>query len=142
VSAAVNITTAARDTIARHAAEASPEECCGLLIADRATIVSAVPARNIASEPRRRFLIDPADHFTAIRTARAAGLIVIGAYHSHPRGEPRPSSTDLAEAFDDPDFIHLIVRPGAGDETASRATFAAYRLITGNFVVVPLVRVA
>jgi proteasome lid subunit RPN8/RPN11 len=141
VSAPVYIATAACDAIARHAAEAWPEECCGLLIADGPAIVEAAPARNIAAEPRRRFQIDPADHFAAIRASRLAGRRVVGAYHSHPMGEPQPSPTDLAEAFDDPDFIHVIVRPRAqtGEEGAER--IAAYRLTTGNFVAVPLVTV-
>jgi len=52
--------------------------------------------------------VNPADHFKAICHARANGLAVIGAYHSHPRSPPQPSHTDIREA-NDPGFVHVIV---------------------------------
>jgi proteasome lid subunit RPN8/RPN11 len=60
-------------------------------------IVAAVRAGNLATNPNR-FLVDPRDHFDALRQARAYGLEVVGFYHSHPRSSPAPSPTDLAEA--------------------------------------------
>jgi len=54
------------------------------------------------------YLVDPADHFAAIRRARAQGRSVVGAYHSHPRSPAIPSPTDVREAHD-PDFVYLIV---------------------------------
>jgi proteasome lid subunit RPN8/RPN11 len=141
VSAEVRIAAAVWDAIADHAAEAFPEECCGLLISDGSAIVSSARARNLADEPRRRFLIDPADHFAAIRAARAAGRAVVGAYHSHPEGEPLPSETDRAEALDDPEFVHVIVRPGRPPH-ARAAQVAGFRVIAGAFVTQRLVRVA
>src|SRR3989442_6447217 len=41
-----------------------------------------------------RYLIDPADHFAAMRTARSNGRRVIGAYHSHPASAPTPSDSE------------------------------------------------
>ena len=80
-----------------HAREARPAECCGILVGDAATILEAVPARNLADGPTR-FLIDPKDHLDARRSARARGLEVVGFYHSHPNTAPTPSATDIAEA--------------------------------------------
>lgn len=98
--------------VRRHAAEASPQECCGLLIGTPDRIVHAHRARNVHASTTR-YLIDPADHFAAIRQAREAGLDVIGAYHSHPASPPVPSATDLDEAL--PSFFYLIVGPRSGD---------------------------
>ena len=93
--------------IAAHARRAAPDECCGLLVGTGARIESAHPARNLRRSPTR-YLVDPADHFAAIRSARQAGLAVVGAYHSHPASAASPSPTDEREATD-PDFLYLIV---------------------------------
>ncbi|MEX2273502.1 MAG: M67 family metallopeptidase [Vicinamibacterales bacterium] len=88
---------AIRDALIAHAEREAPHECCGLLIGKGNTVREAHPARNkMASQTR--FQINPADHFVAIRKARAAGLEVIGAYHSHPDSAALPSARDLAEA--------------------------------------------
>ncbi len=134
MSGTVRVAAAAYEDMLRHARETMPEECCGLLIGRDDEILHAVRARNIAAEPRRRFLVDPADHFAAIRRGRATGLSLVGAYHSHPQGEPRPSETDRAEAMEDDRFVHAIVAP-------RRDEIAAYLLRTGNFVMLELVRV-
>lgn len=100
------------DDVLRHARETAPAECCGLLIGTPGRILRAHPARNVHASATR-YLIDPADHFAAIRQAREAGLDVIGAYHSHPASPPVPSATDLDEAL--PSFFYLIVAPRSGD---------------------------
>lgn len=130
----VTLPTAVWDQLLRHAAEAAPEECCGLLIGHPGEILEAVPTLNVAAEPVRRFQVDPAAHFAVIRRARAEGTEVIGAYHSHPAGPAVLSETDQAEAFDDPAFVHVLVLPR--DQVVS-----AFLMISGNFVGVPLVRV-
>jgi len=88
---------AIRDAVVAHAREASPFECCGILVGTPHAIVTAVRAANLSESPTR-FLIDPHDHIRARREARAARLEVIGFYHSHPRSDAVPSATDLAEA--------------------------------------------
>jgi proteasome lid subunit RPN8/RPN11 len=91
-----------------HAREEAPRECCGLLVGKADTVVRDVRARNLA-EPATRYFIDPEDHFAAIRAARAEGLEVVGAYHSHPSSAPLPSPTDVAEANSGSDFLYVIV---------------------------------
>jgi proteasome lid subunit RPN8/RPN11 len=82
----------------QHARDKAPLECCGLLVGVGDEVVEAVPARNLASQPATRFLLDPKDHIDTRRAARARGLNVIGFYHSHPRTPAFPSERDLAEA--------------------------------------------
>jgi proteasome lid subunit RPN8/RPN11 len=68
-----------------------------MLLGRSREIVAAVRACNLDADPNR-FLIDPKDHFDALRQARALGFEVLGFYHSHPRSSPAPSPTDQAEA--------------------------------------------
>jgi proteasome lid subunit RPN8/RPN11 len=133
----VEIRKPAAAGIVAHAMARLPHECCGLLIGDGARIEQAAPARNIATNPRTKFLINPDDHFASIRAARAAGLTVMGAYHSHPRGPATPSETDRAEAFDDPEFLQVIVSPVA----KGGVQLAAYYLLKGDFDAAELVTV-
>lgn len=119
--------------ILAHAVKAVPEECCGLLVGTRNRIVEAVPARNIAEDSLSRYVIDPADHFAAMRDARRRSLDVIGAYHSHPRSAAMPSPVDAAQGFGD--FIFVI----AGLVPAPQVT--GWTWSDGNFMPLPLVRV-
>ena len=119
--------------IVAHARATAPEECCGLLLGDAGGIRDAAPARNIADDPVRRYLIDPVDHLAAIRAGRSRALEVIGAYHSHPRSAALPSATDAAEAFGG--FVFVIV-----GLAAEPPELRAWRWDNGNFTAVPLVR--
>jgi desampylase len=121
----------ALDAILQHAERASPRECCGVLVGRQGEILQAVEARNLADDPNRYFL-DPEDHIAIRRRARAAGLSVVGFYHSHPHSPARPSETDRAEAAY-PDHLYLIVAMGA---------VRLFRLADGNFVETPFVTVS
>jgi proteasome lid subunit RPN8/RPN11 len=44
-----------------------------------------------------------------MKSARAQGLEVVGYYHSHPAGPPRPSAFDRERAW--PELSYLIVTP-------------------------------
>ena len=122
------------DRIVAHAVEDLPNECCGLLIGNGEMVEDASRARN-AKRSRTRFQVEPADHFAAIRRARAAGLEVIGAYHSHPNGPSGPSETDRAR-LTDPSMFHVIVSLAHGTRTVR-----AFRLADGNFSPLELVPV-
>src|ERR1700741_2973666 len=95
-----------------EAARAAPAECCGLLLGRAGRIVEARPAANVAADPLLRFEIDPAALFAVHREARAGGPELIGYYHSHPSGHPRPSATDCEHASGD-DRAWAIVAGGA-----------------------------
>jgi len=111
----------AADVIAAHARESAPEECCGLLVGTRARVARAIPTRNLRAS-RDRYLVDPAEHFAARRAARAEGLAVVGAYHSHPDGPLRPSAVDLAEAFET-GFGYVLAGPGPAGPGSGLAAF-------------------
>ena len=112
-----------------HAAEDATRECCGLLIGDSDSIVRSARARNLDAKATR-YLIDPEDHFAAIRAARADGLEVIGAYHSHPASAPVPSSTDIAEANSGPEFVYVIVSVVDQDVRAYRIDGGIFKPLT------------
>jgi proteasome lid subunit RPN8/RPN11 len=115
-----------------HARQEDPRECCGLLIGSTEGVALSWRARNLEESPSR-YLIDPEDHFRAIRHARAIGKEVVGAYHSHPHSPPDPSQLDLERATY-AGFLYVIV------STAEyRADVAAYRFRDGNFCRVTLV---
>jgi proteasome lid subunit RPN8/RPN11 len=120
------------DAVIAHARREVPNECCGLLLGARDEIDESYAARNVC-ESATRFLIDPEDHFDAIRRARASGRAVRGVYHSHPRGPSQPSDTDAAH-LNDPALLHMIVSL-QDDEPGIRL----FEWTDGNFVAVDLV---
>jgi proteasome lid subunit RPN8/RPN11 len=135
-SRTVTLALHGHDAIVAHAREAAPNECCGLLLGRDGEIVEAVRARNIAGDPVTRFLIDPIDHFAAIRTARARALDIVGFYHSHPQSAAEPSSRDVAE-FDYPDRLYVVV-----SLRTEPADVRLFRFVSGNFQPVSFVTVA
>jgi proteasome lid subunit RPN8/RPN11 len=96
---------------------AGAEECCGVLIgrplaAGGCRVTRTVAAENAWPGDRtRRYEIPPQVLLQAMKSARREGLEVVGYYHSHPRGEPRPSAFDRERAW--PEVSYLIVAPGA-----------------------------
>ncbi len=126
----MQIAASALSDILHHARETAPRECCGLLVGSGDSVVRTVRAANLDAAPTR-YSIDPADHFRAIRGARADGLEVVGAYHSHPASAAIPSATDIAEATSGADFVYLIV--SLVDEDVR-----AYRIDKGTAVRIPL----
>jgi proteasome lid subunit RPN8/RPN11 len=129
----VRLAGSVRGQLLSHARREAPRECCGLLLGTGDGICAAVPARNVLADATA-YRIDPRDHFAAIRRARAGGLTVLGAYHSHPASAPVPSVRDRAEAWTD--FLYVIVSLSAA---AAAEPIRAWRLHDGNFVEVALV---
>lgn len=110
------------ELIQSAAAAALPNEACGLLFGTAARIERASRAANVAPDPCRQFEIDPAALFAALRAERAGGERVLGYWHSHPSGDPRPSATDRAMAAPDG---RLWVIAGGFELTAWRAPVVA-----------------
>ena len=120
--------------IVAHAVEDLPNECCGLLIGTADIVEDASRARN-TKRSRTKFQVEPADHFAAIRRARAAGFEIVGAYHSHPSGPSGPSETDRVR-LTDASMFHVIISLAHGTRTVR-----AFRLTDGNFSPLELVPV-
>jgi proteasome lid subunit RPN8/RPN11 len=95
-----------------HVRRAYPEEACGVLLGrdDGAVriVTRVLPCENRgASSHANRYLIAPEDVLAADREARAAGLDVVGFFHSHPDHAASPSAFDLEHAW--PYYSYLIV---------------------------------
>src|SRR6202049_5230964 len=91
-------------------ARSEPEiECCGLLAGRDGVITQMFPAAN-ALASATAYEIAPQELFCALREMRAAGLELLGIYHSHPAGENRPSARDIERAFY-PDAAYFILSP-------------------------------
>lgn len=130
----LRIEAAAWEVMLAHARSVAPNECCGLLLGADDLVDECAPARNVLASPTR-YMVDPADHFAAIRRARGTGRRVIGAYHSHPRSPAVPSPSDVAEA-NDPDLLCVIVSLAGGVDVRG------YKLDGEQLVSVPLVMVS
>ena len=134
-SRTVAVTRAVVASLIAHAREESPRECCGLLLGRGDEVAEVRRARNVASSPAMRFVIDPKDHIDARRDGRARGLEILGFYHSHPHGAAVPSATDVAEAAY-PGSVYAII--GLGAEVPEVRVF---EFADGNFHERPLVTV-
>ncbi|HSU65379.1 MAG TPA: rhodanese-like domain-containing protein [Tepidisphaeraceae bacterium] len=96
---------------------AFPNECCGILIGKDVSggsgggriVHKLVAGKNAfeADEQYHRFSIDPRAQLKAEREAEAAGLAVLGFYHSHPNHPARPSEYDRDHGW--PFYSYVIV---------------------------------
>lgn len=88
--------------ILAYCADAPEQERCGLLLGDDPACIAAwLPAANVASDPTKRFEIDPASLISAHKAARTGGMALLGCFHSHPTGSVEPSPCDADLARDD-----------------------------------------
>ncbi|SIR97798.1 desampylase [Natronorubrum thiooxidans] len=107
------VPTAIRDVILERARDGRPEEICGVFGGEydpdgRSRVRSQYPADNVAETPRTRYRINPEAQLELFDRLEERGEEIVGFYHSHPRGPPRPSETDVAQATW-PDRSYLIV---------------------------------
>ena len=91
------------------------------MLAGRGGIITqALEATNVASHPSREYEIAPEEIFRLMREIRAAGLELLGIYHSHPAGENKPSPRDIDRAYY-PSTAYFILSPRADGPQAIRA---------------------
>lgn len=105
------------EQILDHSRRAYPYECCGLLAGTgtESKNVEAVFALTNMNRERAadRYEINPEEYADQDRRIQKAGWQVIGIYHSHPDHPPRPSETDLKQAW--PVYSYLIVAVEKGE---------------------------
>ena len=97
-----------RAELLHSSAAKAPDEACGLLFvaagdpdlgyAARVTRVVCVPNVAPDSDSARRFELDPVAWVAAEAAGREAGEQLVGLWHSHPDGPPRPSREDALGA--------------------------------------------
>ena len=90
------------DAILDHAIEGGNREVCGVLVGtyglERSTVKAVYRTENVAETPETRYRIDPEAQFEVLEQVEDEGREVVGFYHSHPAGPPRPSTTDANQA--------------------------------------------
>jgi proteasome lid subunit RPN8/RPN11 len=99
----------------RHAVATLPAECCGALVGlsapSQLVVRAAIP---LVNEERAvdRYSIDARVVLHLERQAAAAGVCLLGFYHSHPAGSAAPSPVDVELAC--PGYLYLIIQPHRG----------------------------
>ncbi len=105
--------------IQEHAKRDYPKECCGVVVGkpNEAFVCYTEPLRNIEkNHPEKNFKVDPQEQLVLQKKGIEEGLGVLGYYHSHPDGTPRPSRTDLEMAWEN--LIYVIIAVNKDKETS------------------------
>lgn len=79
-----------------HVNEKFPEESCGLLAGFDNKVTIEIPITNQLHSPIKYYL-DPMELFKALEKIETIKLELLGIFHSHPKGPPKPSETDIKE---------------------------------------------
>lgn len=91
------------DKMLKHCENGLPNESCGLIAGtvdgDVKTVEKVYLLTNIDAS-REHFSMDPKEQLAAVKDARAAGLAMLGNFHSHPESPSRPSEEDKRLAYD------------------------------------------
>ena len=119
--------TRMRDQVAADA----PLESCGLLAGTGEVVSQVIPVPNALQSPSR-FRFDPNAQFAAFEQMERDGLEMLAIYHSHPKGPPHPSPTDIADAAYP---AATIIWSRQGNDWEARA----FWIENGSFVEVSLV---
>ena len=120
----IKINQEAWDVMVAHAEAKFPSECCGAMIGkiddDAKNVTLAVPMENAyAGEQGARYELRPEDLLAADRNARAAGMDLIGIFHSHPDCDAYFSKTDLENSCPWYSFVVISVKQGKFDHANS-----------------------
>lgn len=121
-----------------HAREEHPNECCGLLAGRGTRVERLYRGRNVDRSPYT-YQLDPQEQLQFFRDMDAAGLELVGIYHSHTQSAAYPSRTDVARAFY-PDAVYIIVGLRNGPPAES-TEIRAFRIRDGQITEEELVEV-
>jgi len=121
------------ESLNAFALQGYPRETCGLLLGvrmgDEHAVTEVRRARNLNVERAKdRYELDPDDFLAADREARAAGLDIVGIWHTHPDHPARPSVTDRDGAWSEWSYLIVSVGREAVGEIRS------WRLNGGDFI--------
>ena len=120
----MRISAAALEAVRAHVKEGYPYEICGMLVARKGTrdIVDIRRATNSnTTRPRDTYQIDPLEHRAIEKECDAAGLEIVGYYHSHPDHASYASIRDTEQAW--PDYYYLIVSCMGGEVKEGKAFY-------------------
>lgn len=91
------------DDLVKWAREHLPEEACGLLAGtedESGREIKKVYFLENKDHAEVYFTLDPMDQMKAVKDMRANGYKQLGNWHSHPSSPSRPSTEDIALAYD------------------------------------------
>lgn len=122
----LKIPTAIHDDLIAHAREGFPLEVCGIL-GGSVDSVSAIYRMTNTDASNEHFMMDPKEQFAVIKALRAAGISMLGIYHSHPESPARPSEEDIRLALT-PEVSYVII--SLADSAA--ADIKSYKISSGT----------
>lgn len=152
----IALTEYAWTEISRHAVDAFPEECCGVILdyAGREEVrrfkniqnqLHALDPETYAREATIAYAMDPKELETTIDEAAAAGAKIKALYHSHPGHEAYFSEEDKAFAmpFGEPTFpeaVQIVI--SIYDRVVKRICAHAWMDKKNDFVEIPLRKIS
>ena len=121
----MKISVAAFEAIGTHVSEGYPNEICGMLVAMKGTrtVTEIRRATNANTDrPRDTYQIDPREHREIEKAVDAAGLDIVGYYHTHPDHPAQASRFDTERAW--AGYVYLIVAIHQGKPVDAKAFVA------------------
>ncbi|HTE18152.1 MAG TPA: M67 family metallopeptidase [Armatimonadota bacterium] len=118
----------------RNTWEEDPEQRAAMAAALEAAGGAATAEGWESASSERRFLVSPQDFLKSEKRARAAGMSVVGLYHTHPEHPAVPSDFDRDAAWPEWSYVILSVRGGAVAELRSAVLDEAERRFSGGIV--------
>ena len=120
----IDINQESWDVMVAHAEKTFPNECCGAMLGsidgDEKKVLKAVTIENsYTGEQGARYELRPEDLLEADRQARAAGMDLIGIFHTHPDCDAYFSKTDLENSCPWYSFVVLSIKNGKFDHANS-----------------------
>ncbi|MCC7360844.1 MAG: M67 family metallopeptidase [Anaerolineales bacterium] len=119
----LTLTQAQRAQMIAHVRQQAPEEACGILAGQAGRVHSVHPVENIRHSPVA-YEMDPMQQLQVMEALEAAGLDIVGIFHSHPAGPPAASPTDLEQAYY-PEAVYVILAPQGGGDWGLRGFLLA-----------------
>ncbi len=110
-----------------HAQREYPREACGVIGGLGSKVLTIVPLANISRAPEQHYRMDDAGLTQTLFDLQNKGWSLIGFYHSHPQGDPIPSTTDIQQATY-PNTPYVII----GLRQRHDPTIAAWELTYGK----------
>lgn len=83
----------------QHVSQSPAEEVCGLLAGDTTGLVRRCYKIENILHRADRFKMEPTAQFKVLMQIERSSYRLLAIYHSHPKGPPHPSETDLMEFY-------------------------------------------
>jgi proteasome lid subunit RPN8/RPN11 len=116
---ALELPHALADSMVDHARQEFPNECCGLLAGRGSRVERVYRGQNVDHSPFT-YRLEPQEQLRFFKEMDAAGLELLGIYHSHTQSLAAPSRTDIAKAYySDAAYVIVSLRDPTAPSTAA-----------------------